>query len=89
MGWLSYTVMIVAMVYIAAIVLAVRDHFIPQPQYTPKPRKRKSRWLLIPLVLLSPVLVVGFIVTFLVLAPLFIWRWLTPRAHRYRPPGSN
>ena len=81
--------MILAMIYTAAITLAVRDRLIPQPEYVPKPPKRKSPWILIPLVLHSPALIVGLVVAFVVLLPVWIWKTLITFANRYWPEKSN
>src|SRR4051812_33623471 len=59
MGWINYTAIVLAMIYAAAIALAVRDHFIPRPEYVPKPPRSKNRWMLISLILLSPAIILG------------------------------
>jgi hypothetical protein len=73
MAWVGCTAMVLAMIYAAAIALAVRDRFIPRPEYVPKAPKPKSRWMLIPLILLSPALMLGVGVALVVILPAFIF----------------
>jgi hypothetical protein len=62
-----------AMIYIAALILLVRDKINPPKPYQPKPLRRRSRlWL----VLWIPLAAFGLFIWAVVYGPVILWRRL-------------
>lgn len=71
-------VLILGMIYAAAIVLVVRDRIFLQPEYVPKPKPnvRRSRWWLMVLI---PLWSFGLAMWLIVCGPVIAGGWIVQK----------
>lgn len=87
MDWIIAAVIILGIVYSAAIVLAVRDRIFPKPandlrapMIARHPQFMKLRWFVLPFVVLFGLF--GLAIWLIVFCPVFAWRGLSGAACR-------
>jgi hypothetical protein len=87
MGWPLAIVLVLGMIYFAAIVLAVRDRMVPQPDFIPRvpsitqhPHFRTIRWFILPVLL--PLWLFVLALWAIVFLPVFLWRGVSMLAYR-------